>query len=144
VEASVSASVDEGATLAAGGTRDGAFVMPTVLTEVRSDEPVVAEEVFGPVAPLVRVQSADEALAYANASPYGLQAAVFTADIGRAFSLARRLEVGGVVINGSSALRAENLSFGGVKLTGNARESVHDTLLDMTEEKAIIVIDAFA
>jgi len=144
VEASVAASVEGGATLAAGGTRDGAFIAPTVLTSVRPDEPVVAEEVFGPVAPLVRVQSADEALAHANASPYGLQAAVFTADIRRAFSLARRLEVGGVVINGSSALRAENLSFGGVKLTGNARESIHDTLLDMTDEKAIIVMDALA
>jgi lactaldehyde dehydrogenase len=143
VEASVSASVDDGATLAAGGTRDGAFVVPTVLTGVRPEEPVVAQEVFGPVAPLVRVDSADEAVGHANASPYGLQAAVFTSDIRRAFSLAKRLEVGGVVINGSSALRSENLAFGGVKLTGNTRESVHDTLLDMTEQKAIVVMDAF-
>jgi acyl-CoA reductase-like NAD-dependent aldehyde dehydrogenase len=143
VEASVAESVAQGAELAAGGTRDGAFVAPTVLTGVTPDEPVAAREVFGPVAPLLRVDSADEAVELANASPYGLQASVFTPDIGRAFSLARRLEAGGVVINGSSALRAENLSFGGVKLTGNARESIHDTLLDMSEEKAIIVMDAF-
>jgi acyl-CoA reductase-like NAD-dependent aldehyde dehydrogenase len=144
VEAAVSESVDDGATLAAGGTRDGAFVTPAVLTGVHPGEPLVAQEVFGPVAPLVRVEGPDEVVGHANASPYGLQAAVFTSDIRRAFSLAKRLEVGGVVINGSSALRSENLSFGGVKLTGNARESVHDTLLDMTEEKAIVVMDAFA
>jgi acyl-CoA reductase-like NAD-dependent aldehyde dehydrogenase len=143
VEAAVSEAVGDGAALTAGGTRDGAFVTPTVLTGVGPAEPVVATEVFGPVAPLVCVDSADEAVAHANASPYGLQAAVFTRDVQRAFSLAKRLEAGGVIVNGSSALRAENLAFGGVKLTGNARESVHDTLLDMTEQKAIVVMDAF-
>ena len=61
----------------------------------------------------------------------------------RAFTLARRIEAGGVIINGSTALRSENLPFGGVKLTGGTREGLHDTLLDMTEEKTIIVMDAW-
>lgn len=142
VEASVSAAVDDGATLIGGG-RDRAFVTPAVLLDVPPEAPAIAEEIFGPVAPLARVASAEEGLAYANASPYGLQTSVFTRDIHRAFALARRAEAGGVVINGSTALRAENLPFGGVKLTGGAREGLHDTLRDMTQEKTIIVMDAW-
>jgi acyl-CoA reductase-like NAD-dependent aldehyde dehydrogenase len=144
VEASVRQAVADGATLALGGGRDGAFVQPTVLTGVKPDEPAIEQEIFGPVAPLVRVESAEQAVEYANASEYGLHAAVFTRDISRAFRLAARLEAGGVIVNGSTALRSENLPFGGVKQTGGAREGLHDTLRDMTEEKTIIVMDARA
>jgi acyl-CoA reductase-like NAD-dependent aldehyde dehydrogenase len=143
VEASVEQAVAAGARVAAGGTRHGAFLEPTVLVDVPPRAEPIREEIFGPVAPLL-VAEADEAVELANESPFGLQASVFTRDISRAFSLARRFEVGGVVINGSSALRAENLPFGGVKLTGGTREGLHDTLRDMTAEKAVIVMDAFA
>ena len=80
----------------------------------------------------------------ANDSPYGLQAAVFTQDISRAFDIAYQLEAGGVMINWSSALRAENLPFGGVKMSGNAREGLHDTLNEMTEQKVILVHNALS
>jgi acyl-CoA reductase-like NAD-dependent aldehyde dehydrogenase len=143
VEAALAEAVAEGATLAAGGERSGAFVTPAVLTGVAAESPVIAQEIFGPVAPIMRVASAEQAVELANASPYGLHSAVFTRDISRAFTLARELESGGVIINGSTALRAENVPFGGVKLTGGTRESIHDTLLDMTEEKTIIVMDAW-
>ena len=79
----------------------------------------------------------------ANESPYGLHAAVFTRDISRAFSIAKRLDVGGVVINGSTALRAENLPFGGTKDTGGYREGLHETVLDLTRQKTIVVMEAF-
>ncbi|MEU5994607.1 aldehyde dehydrogenase family protein [Spirillospora sp. NPDC047418] len=144
VDEAVQAAVGGGARLAVGGRRDGAFVPPAVLVDVAPDEEAVAEEIFGPVAPLLRVPGALEAVELANRSPYGLQAAIFTRDIGRAFAAARRLQVGGVVINGSTALRAENLPFGGVKLTGGAREGLHDTLLEMTEQKTIILMDGLA
>ena len=144
VAGAVDAAVETGARVVTGGPRDGAFVPPTVLVDVAPREEAVAEEIFGPVAPLLRVDDPLQAVELANESPYGLQAAVFTRDVSRAFSLARRLEVGGVVINGSTAFRAENLPFGGVKLTGGAREGLHDTLLDMTEQKTVIVMDGLA
>jgi acyl-CoA reductase-like NAD-dependent aldehyde dehydrogenase len=71
-----------------------------------------------------------------------LQAAVFTTDITRAFDIAYRLQVGGVIVNWSSALRVETLPFGGVKLTGHGREGLHDTLEAMTFQKTIIVHNA--
>ncbi|WNV75826.1 aldehyde dehydrogenase family protein [Geodermatophilus sp. DSM 44513] len=144
VELAVSQALNRGARRLVGGDRDGAFFHPTVLVDVTPDEESVAEEVFGPVVPLLRVEDPESAVELTNDSPYGLQAAVFTRDVQRAFSLASRLEVGSVVINGSTALRAENLPFGGGKMTGGAREGLHDTLLDMTEQKNIIVMDALS
>jgi lactaldehyde dehydrogenase len=144
VEASIQQAVHDGASIAAGGERNGSYIAPTVLTEVQPEEPAIAAEIFGPVAPLVRVQNPEDAVRYANASDYGLHAAVFTSDINRAFSMARRLEAGSVIINGSTALRSENLPFGGVKQTGGTREGLHDTLLEMTEQKTIIVMEALA
>ncbi|MET7393864.1 aldehyde dehydrogenase family protein [Dactylosporangium sp. NPDC005572] len=143
VEQAVRALVRDGARLLAGGTADGAFVDPAVLVDVPADSPAFAEEIFGPVAPVARFDDPEEAVALANASPYGLQAAVFTRDVSRALSIARRLDVGGVIINGSTALRAENLPFGGTKDTGGYREGIHDTVLDFTRQKTVVVMDAF-
>jgi lactaldehyde dehydrogenase len=143
VHAAIEATVASGGRIVVGGDRSGAFVEPTVIIDVPQHAESIAEEIFGPVAPLLRVANADEAVVLANDSPYGLQASIFTRDLERALRLARMLEVGGVVINGSSALRAENLPFGGVKLTGGTREGIHDTLLDMTRQKAVIVMEAF-
>ncbi len=146
--AKVIARVDEavaaGATLVAGGTRDGAFVMPTILRDVPTETPLFADETFGPVVPVVAFDSLDEAVALANDSPYGLQAAVFTRDLATAMRVAYALEVGGVVVNWGSAVRSEILPFGGLKLTGHGRESVHDTMLSMTEQKTILLHDALA
>jgi len=142
VEAAITATASAGARVGVGGGRDGAFIDPTVLTEVPAGAEAIEREVFGPVAPLMRMRAPEEATEIANRSRQGLQAAVFTRDIERAFALAIRLEVGGVVINGSSALRAENMPFGGVKETGGGREGLHDTLLAMTSEKSIIVMNA--
>ena len=74
--------------------------------------------------------------------PYGLQAAIFTRDINLALDTAHRLEVGGVIINWGSAVRMETLPFGGLKLSGHGRESLADTILEMTEQKTIYIHDA--
>lgn len=142
VQEAVEAAVSDGAVLVAGGERDGAFLSPVVLADVPSSSRVVTEEVFGPVAPLVRVSDVEQAIEQTNASPYGLQAAVFTRDIQRAFAIAHQLDVGGVVVNWSSAVRAENLAFGGVKLSGHGRESLADTLHVMTRQKSVLVYRA--
>lgn len=143
VEAVVNDAIQAGATLRAGGHRRGAFMEPTVLTNVPVEVELFKEETFGPVAPLVRFDSVDDAVRMANDSPYGLQSAVFTRDINQALDIAYRLEAGGVIVNWSSALRVETLPFGGVKLSGHGREGVHDTLAEMTDQKTIVVHNAF-
>ncbi len=144
VEASIAEAVRAGARLTAGGGRRGAYVEPTVLVDVPRDAAVFRSEVFGPVVPLVTFGSIDEAVSMANDSPYGLQAAVFTQDVSAAFEIANRLEAGGVIVNWSSALRAENLPFGGVKLSGHGREGIHDTLDEMTVQKVILFHNVLA
>ncbi len=144
VEAFVNGAIQGGAILRAGGHRHQAFMEPTVLTDVPVDNPAFKEEVFGPVAPLVRFTSVEEAIHQANDSPYGLQSAVFTNDINKALEIAYKLEAGGVIINWSSALRVETLPFGGIKMSGHGREGVHDTLDEMTDQKTIVIHNAFS
>jgi lactaldehyde dehydrogenase len=143
VEAAVNEAIQGGAKLAAGGHRRQAFMEPTVLTDIPASLSTFREEVFGPVAPLMRFHTIDEAIRMVNDSPYGLQSAVFTRDISKAFDIAYKLEAGGVIINWSSALRVETLPFGGIKLSGHGREGVHDTLDEMTDQKTIVVHNAF-
>ncbi|MGC8875020.1 MAG: aldehyde dehydrogenase family protein [Chloroflexia bacterium] len=141
VEGAIHAALEAGATLKAGGQRRGAFIEPTVLADVPPSIGAFREEVFGPVVPLVPFHSVDEAIRMANDTPYGLQAAVFTRDLARAFDIAHRLEAGGVIVNWSSALRVETLPFGGIKMSGHGREGIHDTLDEMTEQKIILLHD---
>jgi acyl-CoA reductase-like NAD-dependent aldehyde dehydrogenase len=143
VEAFINGAVQAGAKLRTGGKRKKAFIEPTVLTDVSVDMKMFKEEVFGPVAPLVPFTSLEDAIRMANDSPYGLQSAVFTRDINKALDIAYKLEAGGVIINWSSALRVETLPFGGIKMSGHGREGVHDTLQEMTDQKTIIIHNAF-
>jgi len=144
VENSIKELVSEGATLAYGGDRKGAFMTPAVLTDVPPESPTLAEEIFGPVCPIVKVDSLEQAIEYANDSPFGLQAAVFTKDINRALKAAHQLKAGSIMINGTTAMRAENLPFGGPGDTGGYREGIHDTVLDFTQQKTIVVVGALA
>jgi succinate-semialdehyde dehydrogenase / glutarate-semialdehyde dehydrogenase len=113
-------AVAGGATLV-GGTRDGNFVAPGVLTGVTPDNRVHREELFGPVAIVYRVDSEDEAVAVANDTPYGLGSFVFTTDPDQALRVADRIEAGMVFVNVVAADAAE-LPFGGVKRSGFGRE----------------------
>jgi lactaldehyde dehydrogenase len=142
VERLIQDAVQAGAKVTAGGKRRGAFIEPTVMTDIPAEVQLFREETFGPVVPLVPFRDVNEAVRLANDSPYGLQAAVFTRDISRALDVAHRLEAGGVIINWSTALRVETLPFGGVKMSGHGREGTLDTLNEMTEQKIILVHDA--
>ncbi|GAB1824007.1 aldehyde dehydrogenase family protein [Herbidospora sp. RD11066] len=143
VEKAVGQLVGEGARLLVGGGRRGSFVDPVVLVDVPVESPTFAEEIFGPVAPIARFSDPAEAAALVSDSPYGLHASVFTRDVSRAFTLAKLLDVGGVIVNGSTAIRAENLPFGGTKDTGGYREGLHETVLDFTRQKTVLVMEAF-
>jgi lactaldehyde dehydrogenase len=144
VEGVINDAVRSGAKIWTGGKRDKAFVEPTVLTDVSPEAKLFREETFGPVVPLVPFEKVDDAVKMANDSPYGLQAAVFTNDISRALDLAHKLEVGGVIVNWSSAVRVESLPFGGIKLSGHGREGLHDTLKEMTQQKTILIHNALS
>jgi len=136
----VKKSIDMGAkSLGGAAIVDSSFYKPTVLVDVTPEMPVMNEEVFAPVAPVYPFRDADNAVRIANDSPYGLQSSVFSENLNNALSVAHRLEVGGVVINGSGAFRPGNVPFGGFKQSGIGRESIVETVLDMTEEKTIVI-----
>ena len=124
LERQVNESVRLGARVLCGGgrlARPGFFFAPTVLTEVTPDMPAFREETFGPVAAFVRARDDEEAITLANDTAYGLAASLWTRDLAKAKRLARRIEAGGVFINGMSA-SDPRLPFGGVKRSGYGRE----------------------
>jgi succinate-semialdehyde dehydrogenase / glutarate-semialdehyde dehydrogenase len=117
----VKRAVDQGATLVAGGGRNGNFFDTTVLTDITPDNDAYSEEFFGPVASVYRVGSEEEAIRLANDTPYGLGSYVFTDDEDQALRVADRIEAGMVFINAVGAEGVE-LPFGGVKGSGFGRE----------------------
>jgi acyl-CoA reductase-like NAD-dependent aldehyde dehydrogenase len=142
-DAQVQESIAMGARCLAGGKRaEGSFYPPTVLVDVTPAMPVMRDEVFGPVAPVSSFTDIEEAIRIANDSPYGLQSTVFSTNISSALRIAHRLEVGGVVINAAGAFRPGNVPFGGAKQSGIGRESIVETVREMTEEKTIVVNQA--
>jgi succinate-semialdehyde dehydrogenase/glutarate-semialdehyde dehydrogenase len=120
----VERSVSSGAHRVVGGSPmngKGYFYAPTVLDGVRSDMPAFREEVFGPVAAVIRARDPEDAIRLANDTEYGLGSALWTRDIARAKELARRIEAGNVFINGMVA-SDPRLPFGGIKRSGYGRE----------------------
>jgi succinate-semialdehyde dehydrogenase/glutarate-semialdehyde dehydrogenase len=141
VERQVSASVAQGARVLVGGrvpSRPGFFYEPTVLDQVRPGMPVLEEEVFGPAVPVLRAENAEEALALANATPYGLGSAVWTSDLGRGEAFASRLEAGHTAVNGMT-VSDPRLPFGGVKDSGYGRELSQHGLFEFVNFHTIVV-----
>jgi len=139
VERLVQTAISEGAKLLCGGRRYGALMTPTVVDYVKPSSRLASIEIFGPVAPIIRIESPEEALAIANSTTYGLQAGVFTQDLSTALYFARNLEVGGVVINEAPSFRIEYLPFGGVKMSGVGREGIRYAVQSMTEVKTVFI-----
>ncbi|MBT0566810.1 aldehyde dehydrogenase family protein [Williamsia sp. CHRR-6] len=139
VEQWVTQAVDAGARLQTGGRRIGNTYLPTVLTDVPPDCQILTDEVFGPVVSIVAVDDIDEAVTSANDCHLALQAGIFTTSIDTAMSVAERLIVGAVVVNGTSDQRLDAMPFGGFKGSGIGREGVRYALEAMTEPKSTII-----
>jgi acyl-CoA reductase-like NAD-dependent aldehyde dehydrogenase len=137
VEQWISRAQSRGARVITGGQRHNATIEPAILTDVPADSEITCKEAFGPLVAIHRYGKLDEAIAAVNASEYGLQAGLCTSDIGKAFAAARRLHVGGVIINDVPAYRADHMPYGGVKNSGVGREGPQFAVEEMTELKLI-------
>ena len=144
----VNGAIAAGATVTLGGKRiamPGAFMEPTILTDVRPDNPAFREEFFGPVAMLFRVQDEDAAVALANDSDFGLGGSVFTQDIERGKRVASRVDTGMMFINQPTGSSPE-LPFGGIKDSGFGRELGGQGIQEFVNKKLVRIasIDAVA
>ena len=118
--------------------RRGYYYEPTVLDSVPAGAGILSEEIFGPVAPIVRFTDPDEAIALANDTEYGLVSYLYSGDLRRALRVAEALEAGMVGIN-RGVVSDPAAPFGGVKQSGLGREGAHEGLLEYTETKYIAV-----
>jgi len=115
----VQRSVSGGARLVEGGTHDGLFYRPTVLADVTTSSPAWTDEIFGPVAPVLKFDTDDEAVALANDSAYGLAAGVYSRSISRGLSIANRIKAGMLHVNDQTINDEAIIPFGGMGLSGN-------------------------
>ncbi len=137
IEKWIEEAVNGGARVVTGGKRTRATVSPAVLLDVPAACRISCQEAFGPVVAVYPYDRLETAIEQANATPYGLQAGIFTPDIQRAFQVARKLEVGGVMINDIPMYRADHMPYGGVKESGVGREGPRYAIEEMTETKLI-------
>jgi succinate-semialdehyde dehydrogenase/glutarate-semialdehyde dehydrogenase len=146
MDAHIEDAVSKGAEVVLGGSRDedrptGLYYQPTVVDRVGTDTLINRDETFGPIVPLISVESDDEAIAVANDSHLGLQAAVYTTSLQRAFRYLDSLRVGNVVINDSTDYWEAHEPFGGAAgtRTGWGRIGGRYTMLDMTDLKTVVL-----
>ena len=138
LESQVQESVEKGAELLMGGERDEAYYAPTILTNVQPGMPAFDEELFGPVASIVRAKSEDEAFELAAHSKYGLGTTVFTEDTDRALKSAGKVPDGAYFIN--ELVKSDpRLPFGGTKNSGYGRELSREGILEFVNKKTVYV-----
>jgi succinate-semialdehyde dehydrogenase/glutarate-semialdehyde dehydrogenase len=141
IDKQVQDSIAKGAKLVCGGRRlegKGSFYSPAVLTGIKKDMPVFAEEVFGPVLPVIVAKDTDQAIRMANDSPYGLASTIFSGDEAKARKLAAQIEAGAVFINGQ-VKSDPRLPFGGIKQSGYGRELSHYGIKEFVNIKTVWV-----
>lgn len=138
IESWIAEAVAGGARILVGGKRNGAQFEPTVIADARPGMKVVDEEIFGPVAVVHRYEDFDAVLSRINDTPYGLHCGLFTNDMKLAFKAIRTLRFGGVVVNGSSTWRTDQMPYGGIKNSGIGREGPRYAIRDMTDERLVI------
>lgn len=145
VESQVSESVEKGAKILCGGSRakdkTGYFYEPTVIENLKAGMPAYDDEIFGPVASLIRAKNIEDAIEISNASKFGLGGGIFSSDIDQAFEIAsKRLDTGMININGYTNEKA-HLPFGGVKQSGYGREHGHAGFYEYMNVKSVRIIE---
>ena len=132
-------AVEKGATVVTGNKRQDNLIYPTLLDYVTPDMEVAWQEPFGPVLPVIRVASDDEAIRLANESEFGLQASIFTSNINQAFLMAPKIETGSVQINGRTERGPDHFPFIGVKGSGTGTQGIRRSIESMTREKVTVL-----
>lgn len=128
-----------GARVVAGGRVEGRVLRPTVITDADAALKVSCQEVFGPVVVINAIRSVEEGIACVNDSRFGLQAGIYTNRLDTAMEAARKLHVGGVMINDIPTFRVDHMPYGGVKESGVGREGVKYAIEEMTELKLVVM-----
>jgi acyl-CoA reductase-like NAD-dependent aldehyde dehydrogenase len=139
VERWIDEATGAGATILAGGKRTGSLISPTVLTGTHSPMQVNDEEIFGPVITVVPYEHFSDAIAAVNASRYGLQAGLFTRDVGHILEASQALEVGALIVGDAPTWRLDSMPYGGVKDSGEGREGVRYAIDEMTERRLLVM-----
>jgi acyl-CoA reductase-like NAD-dependent aldehyde dehydrogenase len=135
----IDSAVAAGGMLLCGGAQAGAMVAATLLENVPVDQPICAQEAFGPVAVLSKFADFGHAIRQVNDSAFGLQAGVFTRDLYNMLQAWDDLEVGGVIIGDVPSWRVDNMPYGGVKDSGLGREGILYAIEDMTESRLLVI-----
>lgn len=139
IQAWIEEAVAGGAEVVTGGAQDAGLIRPTVLKNVRPEMKVSCQEIFGPVCSVVSYGSLEDAFEQANATEYGLQAAIFTRSLQPALKASGRLDFGSVMINEAPEWRVDQMPYGGTKASGNTKEGPAYTIREMTEERLIVL-----
>lgn len=132
-------AVAGGARILAGGDLVDGVLAPTVLADVHADMDVCRSEVFGPVVSIIVYDELSDAIAQANDTRYGLQAALFTAELDAAMRAAYELDFGGVLVNEVPTFRTDQMPYGGIRDSGNTKEGPHYAVREMTRERLVII-----
>jgi acyl-CoA reductase-like NAD-dependent aldehyde dehydrogenase len=128
-----------GEVLVGGELTDDGLIQPTVVASPSREAQLSCAEAFGPVCTVQPYDTEDEAFELANATPYGLQAGIFTGDISLALRAARELEFGAVIVNDAPSIRMDHMPYGGVKESGNTREGPVFAVRELTEERLVVI-----
>ncbi|WP_338453038.1 NADP-dependent glyceraldehyde-3-phosphate dehydrogenase [Niallia oryzisoli] len=139
VQGLIDDALTKNASLITGNKREQNLIYPTLLDHVTEDMRVAWEEPFGPVLPIIRVSSDEEAIRIANESEFGLQASIFTKDVNKAFTIANKIETGSVQINGRTERGPDHFPFIGVKKSGMGAQGIRKSLESMTREKVTVL-----
>jgi len=135
----ITEAVESGASIIAGGKREGPMFEPTILENVKPELRISWLEAFAPVVVIYRYKDFEDALKGINYSIYGLQAGIFTGNLNKAFRAYEALDVGGVIINDIPTFRIDHMPYGGVKESGFGREGLKYAIEEMTEMKLMAI-----